>query len=451
MRATQQMTKGSPWKLILAFSFPLMLGNLCQQFYIMVDAAIVGQILGVSAIAAVGATEWIIWMMQGLVQGFTQGFSIKMAQDYGAEDYSSLRKDVVHSLVLSIVSTLILVILCFVSMKAMLSMLNTPTDVLGDASIYLKTMIFALPIVMVYNLTAAILRSLGDSKTPLIAMIVASIINIILDILFVYNFKMGVFGAAFATMIAQCFSAVICLIKCMSISYLRFYEEDRKFDKVLSLYLMKLGMPMAFQNAVISIGGMILQSVINGFGVIFLAGFTAANKLYGLLEVAATSYGYAMVTYVGQNVGAHQFKRVKKGYWGALFIALITSVVIGVAMIVFGKQILLLFINGESQIVSQTLEIAYRYLSIMAVCLPILYYLHVTRSTIQGLGNTVLPMVSGIVEFVMRTFSAFMLPMIIGSSGIFYAEITAWLGADFVLFASYIYCMKKAENSMRSL
>ena len=254
MRATQQMTKGSPWKLILAFSFPLMLGNLCQQFYIMVDAAIVGQILGVSAIAAVGATEWIIWMMQGLVQGFTQGFSIKMAQDYGAEDYSSLRKDVVHSLVLSIVSTLILVILCFVSMKAMLSMLNTPTDVLGDASIYLKTMIFALPIVMVYNLTAAILRSLGDSKTPLIAMIVASIVNIILDILFVYNFKMGVFGAAFATMIAQCFSAVICLIKCMSISYLRFFEEDRKFDKVLSLYLMKLGMPMAFQNAVISIG-----------------------------------------------------------------------------------------------------------------------------------------------------------------------------------------------------
>lgn len=446
MKTAHQMTSGTPWKLILAFSFPLMLGNLCQQLYIMVDAAIVGQFLGVQAIAAVGATEWIIWMMQGLVQGFTQGFSIKLAQDYGAEDYTSLRKDLFHSILLSTISTMILVIICFGSMTYLLNLLNTPVDVFGDASLYLKTMIVALPIVMIYNLLASVLRALGDSKTPLYAMIVASILNVGLDFLFVYYWHMGIFGAAFATMIAQFFSAVICLFKVLNIPLLRLFDEDRKFDKHLGIYLMKLGMPMAFQNAVISIGGMILQSVINTFGVIYLAGFTAANKLYGLLEVAATSYGYAMVTYVGQNIGANKIDRIKKGYWGALIIALLTSAFIAVMMVMFGKQILLLFINGEEAIVNQTLDVAYRYLCIMSVALPILYYLHVTRSTIQGLGNTVLPMVSGIVEFFMRTFSALFLPIVMGTNGIFYAEVAAWSGADVVLFISFISCMRKVNN-----
>lgn len=443
MKAIRQMTSGTPWKLILAFSFPLMLGNLCQQLYIMVDAAIVGQFLGVQAIAAVGATEWIIWMMQGLVQGFTQGFSIKMAQDYGAEDYASLRKDVFHALVLSAASTFILVVLCLISMSYLLHLLNTPLDVFMDAALYLKTMILALPIVMVYNLLSSILRALGDSKTPLYAMIGASILNIFLDILFVYYWDMGIFGAAFATAISQLFSSVICLLKAMNIPSLKLFDEDKKLEKNFSLYLMKLGMPMAFQNAVISIGGMILQSVINTFGVIFLAGFTASNKLYGLLEVAATSYGYALVTYVGQNAGARKIKRIRQGYWSALIIALFTSAAIGALMILFGKQILMLFINGEEDTAAQTLDVAYRYLCIMSVALPILYYLHVTRSTIQGLGNTVLPMISGIVEFIMRTFSALLLPIVMGTDGIFYAEVSAWAGADIVLFVSFLYCMKK--------
>lgn len=448
MEITHQMTKGTPGKLIIKFALPLMAGNLCQQLYIMVDTIIVGQVLGVLAIGAVGATEWIVWMLQGLVQGFAQGFSIKMAQDFGAKNYSSLRKVVYHATLLAVIITLILVVISFVLANNLLNLLNTPANVLDNAVIYLKTMIIALPVVMAYNLLAAILRSFGNSKTPLYAMLVASVINIVLDIVFVYYLNMGVFGAAFATMIAQVFSALFCLRKILQLSFLKINKDEREFSRSLSIYLMKLGLPMAFQNMVISIGGMILQTVINGFGVVFLAGFTATNKLYGLLEVAATSYGYAMVTYVGQNAGANQIERIKQGYKSALLIAIVTSIIIGVVMIVFGRWILLMFINGEDQLVNATLDVAYRYLFIMSLFLTVLYYLHITRSSIQGLGNTVLPMCSGIIEFVMRTATALLLPLLMGSNGIFFAEIAAWLGADIVLFFSYRYCLKNLRNPL---
>ncbi len=191
---------------------------------------------------------------------------------------------------------------------------------------------------------------------------------------------------------------------------------------------------------------MFVQSVLNGYGVLFIAGFTATNKLYGMLEVAATSYGFAVTTYSGQNLGAGAYERLHRGYRVSLVISLITSVVIAAVMIFFGKWILLCFISGDEQTVSQTLAIAYRFLFIMSACLPILYYLHVTRSFIQGIGNTVLPMVSGFAEFFMRVGAAFLLPRFFGQDGIFFAEVAAWLGADIVLLTSFIYCWKKLDQ-----
>ena len=188
---------------------------------------------------------------------------------------------------------------------------------------------------------------------------------------------------------------------------------------------------------------MIVQSVVNGFGVIFIAGFTATNKLYGVLEIAATSYGYAMVTYVGQNLGAGKGQRIRQGMRSAIKIALVTAVIIAVCMLVFGKLILGCFISGTPEVAEATMEIAYRYLAIMSICLPILYLLHVMRSSIQGMGNTVLPMLSGIVEFLMRTVAALLLPLLAGENGIYFAEILAWLGADVVLVISYFYMRKK--------
>ncbi len=447
MPTLRNMTSGPPGRLILSFALPLMLGNLFQQFYTIADAAIVGQVLGVSGIAAVGAAEWIIWMMQGMIQGFTQGFGIQMSQDFGAGQYKRLRNVIVNSAFLSAASAVIMLAGGQLFAAWMLEMLHTPDSVWANTMLYMRTMFWGIPVVMAYNLFASILRSLGDGKTPLYAMICASFINIGLDLLFVPVLQLGVFGAAAATVLAQLCSSLFCLFKMMRIDILKFQREDLDIHTGLHMRLMKLGTPMAFQNFVISVGGMIVQSVVNGFGVAFIAGFTATNKLYGMLEVAATSYGFSMTTYTGQNLGAGKPSRIRKGYREALVIALITSAVIAAVMIFAGKWILLCFINGDKKTTADTLAIAYHYLFIMSLFLPVLYYLHVTRSCIQGLGNTVLPMVSGCAEFAMRTAAALLLPLALGRDGIFYAEIAAWAGADIVLFFSFYYSMRKLRQT----
>lgn len=443
MASVQSMTSGSPGRLIITFAFPLMLGNLFQQFYTIADAAIVGQVLGVHAIAAVGAAEWVIWMMQGIIQGITQGFGIQMAQEFGAGQCQKLRNVIVNAAFLSACSAVLLLVGGQLLANWILAVLQTPETVLADTTLYMRTMFWGIPVVMAFNFLAAILRSLGDGRTPLYAMICACLINIGLDLLFVPWLHMGVFGAAAATVVAQLCSSLFCLVKIIHIDILKLQREDIQLQPSLHVRLIKLGLPMAFQNAVISVGGMIVQFVINGFGVAFIAGFTATNKLYGMLEVAGTSYGFAMTTYTGQNLGAGEKGRIRDGYRSALVIALFTSLVIAAVMILAGKWILLCFIHGDQQTVADTLAIAYHYLFIMSVCLPILYYLHVTRSCIQGLGNTVLPMTSGLAEFLMRTVAALLLPRWMGQEGIFYAEIAAWAGADLVLFASFLYCRRR--------
>jgi len=200
---------------------------------------------------------------------------------------------------------------------------------------------------------------------------------------------------------------------------------------------------MAAQNAIIAIGGMIITSVVNGYGVAFIGGYTAANKLYGILEIAATSYGYAMITYVGQNLGAGKFERIRLGMRKAVWISLATSAVIMTVMLIFGRMILGSFISGSPREVAEATTYGYRYLAIMSICLPVLYILHVTRSAVQGMGNTVLPMVSGIAEFVMRTGGVLLLPAVLGQTGIFIAEVLAWAGADMILIPSYFFSMKK--------
>lgn len=432
------MTQGNPGKLILTFALPLMAGNVFQQLYTVVDTMVVGKYLGVGALAALGASDWMNWMMLGIVQGFAQGFAIRMAQEFGAGKYDSLRKVTGNSGILALISSLVLVIIGQLTARPVLILLQTPDDIMGNALLYLRIMFLGLPIVMAYNLFASILRSLGDGQTPLRAMVVASVTNIVLDLLFVLVFHWGIAGAATATLIAQLVSGLFCLYHIHKIEILQMSASDFQMEGGLGGKLMALGFPMAFQNCIIAIGGMIVQFVVNGSGVLFIAGFTASNKLYGILEIAATSYGYAMITYVGQNLGAGKIKRIRQGMRSALVIAIATSLVIAAVMLLFGKFILSWFISGTPEEAAQTLQVAYFYLAVMNVCLPILYILHVTRSCIQGLGNTLLPMASGIVEFIMRTGTALLLPLVIGETGIFYAEPSAWLGADVILVISWL-------------
>lgn len=440
------MTQGSPVSHIISFALPLMAGNVFQQLYTVVDTMIVGKALGVDALAALGASDWLNWMMLGIIQGLTQGFAIQMAQDFGAGQTKRLRQTVGNSAILAILSTLVLLVVGQAEAAPMLAFLHTPTEIMGNALLYLRIMFAGVPIVMSYNMLASVLRALGDGKTPLRAMIVASLTNIALDLLFVLGFQWGIAGAAVATLIAQAVSGVFCLLVIRKISVLSCTKEDFRLQSQTAGRLFVLGLPMAFQNSIISIGGMIVQAVVNGFGVIFIAGFTATNKLYGILEIAATSYGYAMTTYVGQNMGAGEYARIRRGVRSALWVAMVTSAVIALCMLFLGRAILGYFLSGSEQVVDQAMGIAYRYLAIMSVCLPILYLLHIIRSALQGMGNTVLPMASGVAEFVMRALAALLLPLIIGESGIFYAEVTAWAGADVILVGSYFRMLRQFIN-----
>lgn len=446
---TKKMTEGNVLPLLIKFSLPLMIGNIFQQLYTVVDTAIVGKGLGVSALAALGASDWLNWMVLGIVQGFAQGFSIPMAQSYGANEFERLRKVIGNSVILATVSSVVLVIISQLVIEPVLLILQTPINIMAGSILYLRVLFFGIPIVMAYNLLASILRSLGDGKTPLYAMIVAAITNIVLDLIFVLVFHWGIAGAAAATLIAQLISSIWCYARIRQINVLYLNKDDYKLDFSLDKKLFSLGFPMAFQNAIISIGGMIVQTVINTFGVAFIAGMTACNKLYGILEVAATSYGYAMVTYAGQNLGAGKIDRVRKGVRTANLLGFATAAVIGIFMLIFGKLIISLFISGTPEEVAEATQVGYQYLTVMSLTLPILYYLHVIRSTIQGLGNTVLPMVSGVAEFIMRTGTAWILPVLLGQEGVFLAEPMAWFGADIVLAISYLVTIKGvSKNSL---
>lgn len=443
---TRNMTEGSPFPLIVTFALPLMVGNIFQQMYTVVDTMVVGKALHVQALAALGASDWLNWLMLGLVQGLTQGFAILMAQEFGAKRMKELKKVVGCAVVLSAISALVLTVVGQAMLMPILRLLQTPEEIIGDTALYLRIMFMGTPIVTAYNLLACILRSLGDGKTPLNAMIAASITNIVLDLVFVLVFRWGIAGAAIATLIAQVVSSLYCLWHIRRISFLDLEKEDFVPNGALVKRLIGLGSPMAFQNAIIAIGGMIVQAVVNGFGVVFIGGFTATNKLYGVLEVAATSYGYAMITYTGQNLGAGKIDRIRSGMKAALMVALITSVAIAAVMILFGKGIIGLFLSGTAEEVAAAMEVAYHYLVVMSLCLPILYILHVVRSAIQGMGDTVKPMVSGISEFVMRTVGALTLPLVMGNAGVFYAEVSAWLGADVILIPSYFMTLKKISK-----
>jgi len=444
----KDMTRGNPWSLIVGFALPLMFGNVFQQLYTVVDTMVVGQALGVSALAAVGAVDWLNWMMLGIIQGLTQGFAIRMAQVFGAHQEEALRKVVGVSAVLSAAGAVVFAAAGLLLAKPVLRLLQTPEEIMPMSLLYLRIVFGGIPAVMAYNLFACIIRSLGDGQTPLRAMIVASMVNIILDLMFVLVFRWGIAGAAIATVIAQCCAAVFCLLHLRKLSVLRLKKNHFVMDRELVTRLIALGTPMAFQNAIISVGGMIIQVVVNGFGVIFIAGFTATNKLYGILEIAATSYGYAMITYVGQNLGAGRMDRIRAGQRAAVKLSVITSLVIAAVMIVFGKVILGWFISGSAEEVAQTMEVAYEYLVIMSAFLPVLYILHVCRSSIQGMGNTVLPMASGIAEFVMRTGAVLTLPAVLGQTGVFLAEVLAWTGADVVLVPSYFSTARKRQREL---
>lgn len=440
------MTEGNPYRLLLTFAFPLMLGNVFQQMYTVVDTMVVGKGLGVDALAAVGAADWLNWMSLGTISGIAQGFSIPMAQEFGAGNQEKLKKTIGNAMTLSAVCAVVLLVLFQMIALPVLRILDTPAEILPMSMLYVRIFFAGIPISMMYNVLAATLRAMGDGKTPLYAMIVASFVNIVLDVLFVIALPFGVAGAAVATLIAQVVAAVYCYGELRRSGGMVLSGPDFRMEGHLCGRLLKLSVPLAFQNAIIAVGGMIVQFVVNGFGVLFIAGYTATNKLYGVLEIAATSFGYAISTYVGQNTGAGKTERLRSGHVAALVVSVATSLAIAGCMLIFGKVIIGLFLSGTPEEIEAAGAVAYRYLVFMSLALPSLYLLYVYRSALQGMGNTLIPMLSGVLEFAMRTGAVLLLTGVIGSDGVFWAEILAWIGAAILLGISYYVVMGKMKR-----
>ena len=433
----KDMTAGSPTRLLITFSLPLIFANIFQQLYTVVDTAIVGQGVGLDALAALGAADWFYWMMLSAVQGVTAGFAVRFAQQFGAHDGDGLRRTVASSAVLAVLLAAALTILSECLVLPVLHLLRTPAEILPGAALYLRVMFAGLPLTMLSNYTAAVLRSLGDSRTPLAGTILASALNIALDLLFVFPFGWGIAGAAFASVIAQGASALVNLIRMRRISLLRLSREDFESWQGLALPLLRLGLPLAAQNIATSIGGMGVQSVVNRFGALTIAGFTATNKLYGLLEIACQSYGYAVSTYAGQNYGAGDRARIRRGIRAAAVLSLVTAAALAVGILAGGSFLTGLFLSSENPAnAAAAAAIANRYLTIMCLWLPALYLIFVFRSALQGVGRVTIPMLSGVLETVLRVGVAALAATILPGA-IYYCEVTAWVGAALFNAAGY--------------
>ena len=407
---TNDMTTGNPVKLILLFSIPLLIGNIFQQFYSMVDTIIVGRFVGVEALAAVGTTSSMVFLVNGFVMGLTSGFAVLISQKYGAKDEAGVKKAVASSITLSIIATIIVTFISVISAKPLLALMNTPSNIMKDASTYIIILYAGNVAIIFYNMMAAILRALGDSKTPLYFIIVSSVLNIILDLVLIINFKMGVAGAAYATVISQGVSALLCVIYTYKkYKILRLKKEDFKVKKKYYRKHLKVGIPMALQFSITAIGIMTVQSAINIFGSTVIASYAAASKVLQLVMQPATTLGVTMATYCGQNIGAKRYDRIKLGVKKCVQISIITSLISAMVLIFLGKYFVMIFVSNPD---AEILSYAQQVLNISAIFFIPLGLIFVYRNALQGIGDSFIPMMAGVYELGARAVVAITFPKV---------------------------------------
>lgn len=440
---TTDLTIGNPFTLLLGFSIPLMIGNIFQQLYTFADALIVGQKVGPFAMAAISSTEWITFIMFSIIGGITQGCSVIISGFFGRHDEEGVKKSIYSTYIISLVTALLFAVLGQIFVLPTLTLLHTPAEIIDLSRQYLRILFAGIPITVLYNMLAAIMRALGNSKQPLYAMVIASLSNIVLDLLFIVVLDMGVAGAAIATIIGQGLACLYCIIV---IKYTHMYTvhlSGTLFSKVIAKDQLKLGLPMGLQSVITATGGLFVQATANGFGIIFVTGYAAANKLYALLEIAATSYAQGTLTYTAQNNGPHNTGRIKEGLHASLLIGCLTAVIMSCIMLFVGKPILGLFITKAELDTTVAIQIGYRFLQILAFGFPLLYVLYIIRACVQGLGDPFFPMLSSFIQVIMRVSCALLLTKIISYSGIFWGELCAWIGADAFLICVLIKKMKE--------
>ena len=446
----KDMTNGSPSKHILGFAVPMLFGMLFQQFYNLVDTIIVGKTLGVEALAGVGATGSINFMIIGFCMGVCNGFVIPVAQCFGAKKPADLRKYVFNGYICSIVFAIVLTLASVIFCRRILIVMNTPADIIDHAYNYIVVIFIGIPTVFLYNMVSGVIRSLGDSKTPVVFLVLSSIINVVLDFFLILVCKMGVAGAGWATVTSQLISGLTCLIYMYKkYDILKGDKSERVLDRRFITNLCMNGVPMGLQYSITAIGSTILQAAVNTLGSTYVAAMTAGSKMFNFTCCPFDALGSTMATYAGQNVGAAKIKRLGQGVRSAMIIGSIYSVLSLVALYFTTDYIALLFVNAsETTIIALT-----RQFILASACFYIpLTGVNVVRFFIQGMGFSVFAISAGILEMIGRAFAAIILIPSIGFMGACLASPIAWIAADAFLFPAFIHCAKKlnARHNIKS-
>ena len=435
------MATGSPGKNILYFALPVFAGNLFQQIYNVVDTVIVGKFVSTEALAAVGSTGTLNFMILGFMTGLMAGITVLTSQRFGAEDMRGMRRSVASAGMIAIAATIILTAISLLGMHRLLVLMNTPDDIFDDAYRYIMIICAGILVQALYNLFACILRALGNSKVPLYFLLFSASMNIILDLVSIIVLKMGVAGAAYATVISQGVSAVLCFIYMVKkVPILHLTREDFHVEGRLIKNQLAVGLPMAFQYSITAIGTTMVQMALNTLGSTYVAAFTAASKCEQMAGQAYIALGSAMATFAAQNVGAGRYDRVSKGFARATMFGIIFSVVIGLVMYFFGYIVTGLFVTGDATQIEGMVDTYMKYTALFLIPLTVV---NVYRNGIQGMGYGLLPMTAGIAELMGRGSVALIAIHYHSYAGVCLASPMAWILASALLLTMYFAIMKK--------
>ncbi|MDD6638568.1 MAG: MATE family efflux transporter [Lachnospiraceae bacterium] len=444
---TKDMTTGSSMKLILGFAVPLLMGMLFQQVYSLVDTIIVGRFLGVNALAAVGATGSINFLIIGFCLGLCNGFALPVAQRFGAKDYDGLRKYVGNSAVLSVIVGGTITIFTVVFCRNILQIMDTPADIIDLSYNYIVVIFAGIPATLLYNILSSHLRSLGDSVTPVAFLILSACLNIGLDLLFIVTFHWGVFGASFATVLSQLVSGVLCLVFIIiRFDILHLKRDDWRLDPAYVRNLLVMGLPMGFQYSITAIGSVILQAAVNSLGSIAVASMTAASKISMFVVCPFDALGSTMATYGGQNVGAGKLERLGKGLRSAVILGAIYSAVIFVVVYFFGENMIQIFLSPTEENAATVLAWAKEFLVINAAFYFPLALVNIVRFLIQGMGFSGFAVFAGVFEMVARTIVGLFLVPVFGFIAACFASPLAWIFADAFLIPAFFFCRKRLRK-----
>ncbi|MBF1210958.1 MULTISPECIES: MATE family efflux transporter [Granulicatella] len=431
----KDMTSGKPIKLIWNFTIPLLIGNLFQQLYNMADTFIVGRTIGVHALASVGSTGSIIFLILGFANGLTAGLAIPLAQRYGAKDYLGVKRSFYVSILISAVVAILLTILSMIFCRQILEIMQTPVEIIDGAYDYLMVIFAGIFSSMAFNLLSNIFRSIGDAKTPLYFLVIACIMNIILDVVFIAGFGMGVEGAGYATVLSQIFSALACILYIWKkIPILRLNSKDFVAESSDVREHVRISFPMAFQSSIIAIGAIIIQITLNQLGATAVAAYTAAQKIDQVAILPMMSFGVTMATFVAQNYGAKKYDRIWRGVRDCIKLSLTFAISVGIILNLFSPIFIRAFVGvGHEEVV----ELGAIYFITNGTMYSLLSLLFIYRYTLQGVGKTFTPTVAGIMELCMRAFAAVVLSNLYGYTGATMANPLAWLGSLIPLMIAY--------------